>query len=117
MLVAQSSHLKPCWRVTILSYGTYVQATGLHLRWGTPLKTQPSPMSWEPKKFKAGGFGKTYPWIDLVNSEEYDGFGIRSDHLANAGWIKAFLTHWSLGEGLGKDVDLRDLSRVRHLLR
>ena len=45
-------------------------------------------MSWTREKFKARGFGKTYPWIDLVNSEEYDGFGIRSDHLADAGWVK-----------------------------
>jgi len=53
----------------------------------------------------------------LVNSEEYDGFGIRSDHLANAGWVKAFLKHCSLGEGFGKDVDPRDLNRVRDFLR
>lgn len=74
-------------------------------------------MSWTREKFKARGFGKTYAWIDLVNSEEYDGFGIRTDHLADAGWVKTFLRHWSLGEGFGKDVDPRDLNRVRDFLR
>jgi predicted RNA-binding Zn ribbon-like protein len=81
------------------------------------LRTEPSPISWGREKFKARGFGKTYPWIDLVNSEEYDGFGIRSDHLADAGWVKTFLTHWSLDERFGTAVDLRNLNRVRDFLR
>jgi len=94
-----------------------VRAARLHLKLGTSLRTRTSPMSWTREKFKARGFGKTYPWIDLVNSEEYDGFGIRSDHLADARWVKTFLRHWSLGEGFGKDVDPRDLNRVRDFLR
>ena len=65
----------------------------------------------------ARGFGKTYPWIDLVNSEEYDGFGIRSDHLADAGWVKTFLRHWCLGGRFGKEADPRDLNDLRDFLR
>jgi predicted RNA-binding Zn ribbon-like protein len=68
-------------------------------------------------KFKARGFGKTYLWIDFVNSEEYDGFGSRSDHLQEGKWLKTFLAHWSLNENFGTDLDLRKLNHFRHLLR
>jgi predicted RNA-binding Zn ribbon-like protein len=100
-------------RATILPYETSYAA----LEPRTPLRTGTSLTSWTHDKFKATGFGKTYPWIDLVNSEEYDGFGIRSDHLADAGWVKTFLRHWSLGVGFGKDVAPGALNGVRDFLR
>jgi predicted RNA-binding Zn ribbon-like protein len=74
-------------------------------------------MSSAREKFEADGFGKTYAWIDFVNSEEYNGFGVLSDHFANATWLKTFLKHWSLGKDFGPGATVRDLNRTRDFLR
>lgn len=66
-------------------------------------------------RFAANGFGKTYAWIDLVNSEEFDGFGVASDHLSDPEWVKVFLDHWVPGS-TGK-ADRRDLRSMRDFLR
>jgi predicted RNA-binding Zn ribbon-like protein len=73
-------------------------------------------MLWTREKFKAKGFGKTYLWIDFVNSEEYDGFRSRSDHLQDVGWLKVFLAHWSLNESFGTDLNFRNLKHLRVFL-
>ncbi len=49
-----------------------------------------------PDIFHANGFGKVAPWVDLVNSEEWDGFGKLTDQLANPRWLATFLKHWDL---------------------
>ena len=67
--------------------------------------------------FHAAGFGKVAPWVDLVNSEEWDGFGKRTDHLANPRWLATFLKHWSLHPLPSKDVPRRKLVQLRVLLR
>ena len=41
--------------------------------------------------FHAAGFGKVAPWVDLANSEEWNGFGKLTDHLAKAPWLATFL--------------------------
>jgi predicted RNA-binding Zn ribbon-like protein len=46
--------------------------------------------------FYAHGFGKLAPWVDLANSEEWDGFGKRTDHLSDREWLTAFVKHWKL---------------------
>ncbi len=46
--------------------------------------------------FHAKGYGQVAPWVDLANSEEWDGFGKLTDHLANPSWLTAFLKHWNL---------------------
>jgi len=67
--------------------------------------------------FHAAGFGKVAPWVDLANSEEWNGFGKLTDHLANAPWLATFLKHWNLHPLASKDVPHRKLAQLRVLLR
>ena len=36
--------------------------------------------------FRAEGHGKTGPWLDLVNSYEWDTFGNPTEHLKDPAW-------------------------------
>lgn len=47
-------------------------------------------------QFRTDGFGEIL-WIDIVNSEHFDGFGNLTDHLQEAEWIKALWDHYQLG--------------------
>jgi predicted RNA-binding Zn ribbon-like protein len=67
--------------------------------------------------FHDHGFGKVAPWVDLVNSEEWDGFGRREDHLADPKWREAFLKHWKLPPLRSSPPALRELVKLRGLLR
>jgi predicted RNA-binding Zn ribbon-like protein len=67
--------------------------------------------------FREAGFGKVAPWVDLVNSEEWDGFGKLTDHLANPRWLATFLKHWELYPFPSKDVPRGKLEQLRNLLR
>src|SRR5204862_3225484 len=67
--------------------------------------------------FHAAGFGKVAPWVDLANSEEWNGFGKLTDHLTNAPWLTTFLKHWNLHPLTSKDVPRRKLVQLRALLR
>ncbi len=67
--------------------------------------------------FGKAGFGKVAPWVDLVNSEEWNGFGKLTDHLANPRWLATFLKHWELYPFPSKDVPRRKLEHLRSLLR
>jgi len=67
--------------------------------------------------FYAHGFGKTAPWVDLANSEEWDGFGKRTDQLNDPEWLAAFLRHWKLAPiSPGKSSRLAWVN-LRNLLR
>jgi predicted RNA-binding Zn ribbon-like protein len=70
-----------------------------------------------PDVFRANGFGKVAPWVDLVNSEEWDGFGKLTDQLANPRWLATFLKHWELYPLSTKGIPLPKLVKLRHLLR
>src|SRR5216684_123427 len=70
-----------------------------------------------PDIFHANGFGKVAPWVDLVNSEEWNGFGKLTDHLANPRWLATFLKHWDLYPLPSKDVPRGKLVQLRELLR
>ena len=61
-------------------------------------------------EFTEEGFGQS-AWIDLVNSEHWDGFGHVVDHLADPSWISLYLRHWRLGHrpGLAYRDELRSL--------
>jgi predicted RNA-binding Zn ribbon-like protein len=63
------------------------------------------------------GFGKVAPWVDLVNSEEWNGFGKLTDHLANPRWLATFLEHWELYPFPAKGVPRGKLVHLRSLLR
>jgi len=67
--------------------------------------------------FPEAGFGKVAPWVDLVNSEEWNGFGQFTDHLTNPYWLATFLKHWELYPFPSKDVPRHKLARLRGLLR
>jgi predicted RNA-binding Zn ribbon-like protein len=67
--------------------------------------------------FYAHGFGKVAPWVDLANSEEWDGFGKRTDHLNNPQWLVAFLKHWKLAPISFGNSARRRLQKLRNTLR
>src|SRR5260370_18140614 len=67
--------------------------------------------------FREKGVGKVAAWVDLVNSEEWNGFGQFTDHLANPHWLATFLKHWELYPFPSKDVPRRKLEQLRSLLR
>jgi predicted RNA-binding Zn ribbon-like protein len=67
--------------------------------------------------FYAHGFGKVAPWVDLANSEEWDGFGKRTDHLSDAQWLAAFQKHWKLGPILRRKSSRLRLLDLREVLR
>ncbi len=67
--------------------------------------------------FQTNGFGKIAPWVDLVNSEEWNGFGKLTDQLANPRWLGSFLKHWDLYPVAANRVPRRELERLRRLLR
>jgi predicted RNA-binding Zn ribbon-like protein len=45
-------------------------------------------------QFLAKGHGKTAPWLDLVNSEEWDTYGKRTEWLDDPSWLPFFLRQW-----------------------
>jgi len=70
-----------------------------------------------PDVFRANGFGKVAPWVDLVNSEERDGFGKLTDQLANPRWAATFLKHWELYPLPSRGLPRPKLAKLRQLLR
>jgi predicted RNA-binding Zn ribbon-like protein len=67
--------------------------------------------------FPAHGHGKTAPWVDLVNSEEWDTFGRLSDHLNSLAWIPYFLQHWHFARPSREDPPMAKLRALRAALR
>ena len=56
--------------------------------------------------------------LDLINSEQWDGFGRRTDHLEDTAWVEQFLTRWGLAQTLGSEqLDVGQLVELRALLR
>lgn len=66
--------------------------------------------------FTAVGFGRRFAWIDLVNSEYRDGFGVVTDYLRQPAWIGAFLQHWGW-EGVLTAFPTRSFEILRTALR
>ena len=72
----------------------------------------------EPRNvFYAHGFGRVAPWVDLANSEEWDGFGRLTDYLGNPSWIRSFLAHWKLVPSPAKNAPRSKLLDLRGVLR
>lgn len=44
-------------------------------------------------QFFNDGFGNVL-WLDIVNSEHYDGFGNLTDHLQDVDWVRTLLDHY-----------------------
>lgn len=69
------------------------------------------------RDYHQAGFGSQFAWLDLVNSQERDGFGRLTDHLRNPLWLTNFLRHFRLGDSLPPSVPLRALADLREFLR
>jgi predicted RNA-binding Zn ribbon-like protein len=63
------------------------------------------------------GFGQQFVWLDLVNSQEWDGFGKPIDHLAKTPWLGMFLRYWNLARRVPRRVPQAKIVRLRALLR
>lgn len=63
-------------------------------------------------------FTSQSPWLDLVNSQQWDGFGRLTDHLLDASWAAGFLRQWKLHpERRTGTTPLAELAELRKLLR
>jgi predicted RNA-binding Zn ribbon-like protein len=69
------------------------------------------------RDYHKAGFGSPFAWLDLVNSQERDGFGRLTDHLRNPQWLTIFLGHFHLADSLPLSVPLRSLADLREFLR
>ncbi len=67
--------------------------------------------------FLAHGHGKTAPWMDLVNSEEWDTFGRRTDHLNDPAWVPYFVRQWRLAKPSRELAPIARLKTLRAALR
>jgi len=67
--------------------------------------------------YRRAGFGGQFAWLDLVNSQERDGFGRLTDHLRNPHWLANFLRHFHLTDSLPQSVPFRALAGLREFLR
>src|SRR5262249_57113693 len=67
--------------------------------------------------FATHGFGKIAPWVDLANSQEWDGFGHLSDRLDDPRWLASFLRRWGFRRPAEGRPPITRLLRLRLLLR
>jgi predicted RNA-binding Zn ribbon-like protein len=57
-------------------------------------------------------------WLDLVNSQQWDGFGRLTDHLLEQGWVARFLRYWRVRpEKIVGTEPITELSEIRVALR
>jgi predicted RNA-binding Zn ribbon-like protein len=66
-------------------------------------------------EFREEGFGQS-AWIDLVNSEHWDGFGRLADHLVDPSWLALYLQHWHFSHR-PVSGQLEELRKLRGFLR
>ncbi len=74
-------------------------------------------MNNQKDQFLKDGFGNSL-WLDIVNSEHYDGFGNLTDHLEDGEWVLTLLAHYqfaaaSVNQSHQKLFDLR--TWLRHI--
>src|SRR5262249_26565488 len=67
--------------------------------------------------FQTHEFGRVAPWVDLVNSEESDGFGHFSDRLDDPRWLDSFLRYWKIRPAGTARAPGRALKGLRLALR
>jgi len=63
--------------------------------------------------FERENFGRLFAFVDLVNSETWNGFGRHAEHLDDAEWKRMFRRRW----GLGPLPSRPRLIQLRRLLR
>jgi putative stress-induced transcription regulator len=64
-------------------------------------------------QFLAKGHGKTAPWLDLVNSEEWDTYGKRTEWLDDPSWLPFFLRQCGEIQGLARRAPQKLRSTLR----
>src|SRR5262245_52162792 len=74
-------------------------------------------MPLSPAQFRAKGHGKTGPWVDLVNSEEWDTYGQRTEWLEDASWLSFFLEQWRFPAAGRKSFPAERFRTLRSALR
>ncbi len=67
--------------------------------------------------FSAHGYGDSQPWLDLVNSEHWDGFGNFMDMLDNSDWVESFLHFWEFPLFLPEPFPQVEFRSLRALIR
>jgi predicted RNA-binding Zn ribbon-like protein len=70
-----------------------------------------------PQQFLKKGHGKTGPWMDLVNSEEWDTYGQRTDYLDSPSWLPFFLKQWHFAASTSRLFPLSKFKSLRAALR
>jgi len=67
--------------------------------------------------FRIHHFGAASPWVDLANSEMWDGYGHLTDFLEDPQWIGDFLAFWRFRVRPAGPAEVRELRTLRKLLR
>jgi len=74
-------------------------------------------MSPASHSFRVHNFGAASPWVDLANSEMWDGYGRLSDFLDDPQWIQDFLAFWHFRVPPPGAAEIRELRELRRFLR
>ena len=70
------------------------------------------------RAFAREGFGTDWPCLDLINSEQWDGFGRRTDHLDDPAWLADLLARYGWTDVVGGMAPpLSELRVLRSALR
>ncbi len=68
--------------------------------------------------FAGEGFGLRSAALDVINSDHWDGFGQRTEHLDDPAWCAAFLARWGWADmAAAEPLPRADVTRLRARLR
>ena len=67
--------------------------------------------------FRVHHFGAASPWVDLANSEMWNGYGRLTDFLDDPEWILDFLAYWRFTVPPPGPAEIRELRKLRKFLR
>jgi predicted RNA-binding Zn ribbon-like protein len=67
--------------------------------------------------FRLHKFGAAAPWVDLANSKMWDGYGRLTDFLDDPQWLRDFQEFWRFRVPPPRPVEIRDLRKLRAVLR
>ncbi len=69
------------------------------------------------RSFVIHGYGEDAPWLDLVNSEHWDGFGNFTDMLNKPDWVDSFRHFWKFSVSSREPFPLEQSRTLRSLIR
>ncbi len=69
------------------------------------------------REFIEHGHGKYGPWFDLVNSQEWDGFGGMVEQFENPAWLRFFLRRWEFQAPHWTPFPIEQWTALRSALR